>query len=367
MDYRLNNTDSIISPALIYYEEALDRNVEKALQIVGDPKRLWPHVKTHKTIEIVSKLLAHKVTKFKCATIAECEMVARAGALEILLAYPAVGPNIDRLLNLKVAFPQVKFYALFDNLDCLKSMSQKAQALDLMVDYFIDVNVGNDRTGVEMDKVLDFAKESLTLPHITLAGLHCYDGQNGISDLHERERVIAVLIAQERELLAKLKTLGVDLCVIAGGSPEFSTYAKLSDFYVSPGTLFLQDNLYRSSFPDMPYECAACVLSRVISHPKANYFTLDCGNKAIAADPKIRGVIAGFEDKVEIILQNEEHWVFAMKKGFEHLRPKVGEVMYIIPNHICPTSALYPEALLARDHNIVGSYAIYARNRRLIY
>jgi D-serine deaminase-like pyridoxal phosphate-dependent protein len=367
MSYKIDNTDALITPSLVFYEDVIDRNIERALKDVGDVNLLWPHVKTHKTMELVSKLIARGVTKFKCATIAECEMVALAGASQILLAYPAVGPALDRFLNIKNAFPKVKWYALFDSMESLKRMSHKAMALNTHVDYFIDVNVGLNRTGVEASKVVAFAKEALALPNLNLVGLHCYDGHNGISDVNERMQAISKLVDLENNLVAELKKLGVEAMVISGGTPEFPCYRKLSNFYVSPGTMFLQDNGYANAFKDMGYECAACVMTRVISHPNAENFTLDCGTKAIASDPLVRGVIAGLEDKVEIVLQNEEHWVFRMKKGFEHLKPQVGDVVYVIPTHICPTSALYPYALVVKEHKVVGSWQIFARNRKVIF
>ncbi len=367
MDYTIENTENLISPSLVFYEEIIDLNIKRALLDAKDVKRLWPHVKTHKTIELVSKLIKNGVTKFKCATISECEMVATAGATDVLLAYPAVGPNLVRFLNIKEAFPKIHWYALFDDLNQLKRMNDIAQTRNTNVDFFIDVNVGLNRTGVELSKVCDFAKDSKGLANVSLKGLHCYDGHNGISDPKVRFESISNLVTQKKNLQESLRKLGFDVMVISGGTPEFPCYEKLSDFYMSPGTLFLQDHGYQDLFKDMEYTPAACVLSRVISHPNDDYFTLDCGTKAIASDPVLRGVIAGLEDKVESILQNEEHWVFKMKKGYEDLKPEVGDVVYVIPTHVCPTSALYPNALIVRDHRVCGSWQIFARNRKVNY
>ncbi len=367
MNYTIDNTDNLISPSLVFYEDVIDKNIDKALKDVGDVKLLWPHVKSHKTLELVSKLINKGVTKFKCATIAECEMAAQAGASDILLAYPAVGPNLDRFLNIQSAFPKVHWYALFDSLEFLRLMSQKAAAFNTSVDYFIDVNVGLNRTGVEACKVLDFVMSCKDLSNVNLVGLHCYDGQNGISDVNERLEAIKKLVDIEKELVTELSKVGYEVMVISGGTPEFPCYRKLSNFYVSPGTLFLQDDGYSNAFKDMDYECACCIMTRCVSHPNEENFTLDCGTKAIASDPAVRGVIAGLEGKTEIVLQNEEHWVFRMKAGYESLKPKVGDVVYVIPTHVCPTSALYPYALVVRDHKVVGSWQIFARNRKIVF
>ena len=76
-------------------------------------------------------------------------------------------------------------------------------------------------------------------------------------------------------------------------------------------------------------------------------------------------MIAGF-DQAHALFQSEEHWVFEMNPGNEE-RPAIGTVFYVIPTHICPTSALYPSALVAENGRITGEWPVTARNRRLTY
>lgn len=365
--FKIDNDCKIFSPQLVYFEEIIDANIQNAVEQSGDPKRLWPHVKTHKTAQIVRKLINKGVTKFKCATLSECEMVAGCGAEALLLAYPVVGPNIERFIRLMQTFPKVRCYALFDDFNELEKLNEQASSLGITAEIFLDVNVGLDRTGVPMDKVVSFVEQAQALTCVKIAGLHCYDGHNGIGDRALREKTIVALIAKEEELRAQVeKVTGSKPMVIAGGTPEFPCYKEHSDFFLSPGTLFLNDHGYGTAYRDLDYPCAAAVLTRVISHPRDGYFTLDCGYKAIAADPKQeRGVIAGWEGKVEDLFQNEEHWVFKMKEGCEDERPAVGTVLYVIPTHICPTSALYPYALVIRDGKITDRWEIAARNRKI--
>ena len=107
------------------------------------------------------------------------------------------------------------------------------------------------------------------------------------------------------------------------------------------------------------------VLTRVVSHPAPGVFTLDLGYKGVAADPAIpRAVIAGYEDAVTL-MQNEEHWVLRMPEGREAKRPQIGQVLYAAPVHICPTSALYPSILVAKEGKIVAEWPVTARNRRI--
>ncbi len=89
--YQLENTDQIVSPALIYYKDIIVDNINKMIQIVGGPQRLWPHVKSHKMSRLLELQMEMGISRFKCATIAEAEMAARCRAPHALIAYPLWG------------------------------------------------------------------------------------------------------------------------------------------------------------------------------------------------------------------------------------------------------------------------------------
>ncbi|MDD3231123.1 MAG: alanine racemase, partial [Oscillospiraceae bacterium] len=99
--YKISHADELVTSVLLYYKDYIIENIKKAIAIAGDPQRLWPHVKTHKTRELIYLLIEQGVTRFKCATIAEAEMVASCGPTDIILAYPLIGPNVTRFLALQ--------------------------------------------------------------------------------------------------------------------------------------------------------------------------------------------------------------------------------------------------------------------------
>src|SRR5262249_42064730 len=105
--YRVDDTRRIISPALILYQDLLEANLKQMRAIAGDASRLRPHCKTHKMAEVTKRELAHGITKHKCATFAEAEMLAGAGVTDVLLSYNLVGPNIDRAVQFRERFPKV--------------------------------------------------------------------------------------------------------------------------------------------------------------------------------------------------------------------------------------------------------------------
>src|SRR5437867_4055897 len=98
--YELKDTSGIFTPALLFYKDLIRRNIARAIEIAGSPARLRPHAKTHKTREIARLQLEAGITKQKCATPAEAEMLAGAGVPDVLLAYPPVGPNCERMANM---------------------------------------------------------------------------------------------------------------------------------------------------------------------------------------------------------------------------------------------------------------------------
>src|SRR5260370_30438551 len=107
--YRLKDPSQVFSPSLLFYKDLTQSIVARPLAIAGGPERLRPHVKTHKTREIVRLQVAAGITKHKCATIAEAEMLGSCEVPDVLIAYPIVGPNCGRVARLAAKFPGTRF------------------------------------------------------------------------------------------------------------------------------------------------------------------------------------------------------------------------------------------------------------------
>ena len=93
--YIVDNIGELDSPALVIYSERVGHNIETLTKSIVNVARLRPHVKTHKSLEVSKLMLKAGIKKFKCATIAEAEMLAMAGAPDVLLAYQPVGPKSE--------------------------------------------------------------------------------------------------------------------------------------------------------------------------------------------------------------------------------------------------------------------------------
>lgn len=360
--YCLKNSQNIFSPALVYYEDIIRDNTKKIIEIAGGPQRLWPHVKSHKMTKMIEMQMEMGITRFKCATLAEAEMAAGAGVKKLLMAYPLVGPNINAFIQLSLAYPGTEFFALGDDLESLKALDEQAAASNADIGFFIDVNMGMNRTGVETAGLYEFVKGCSAIKTMKPWGLHCYDGHVHTTDIQKRRDEVAAMMRDINGTAQRLREEGIELpVIIAGGSPSFPCHAENTQHFLSPGTVFLWDSGYLANYPDLNLKPAAAVMTRVISHPAKGLFTLDLGCKGIASDPQgIKGTVVGLTHAAPLF-QSEEHWTYKMEEGFEEDRPKIGTVFYVIPTHICPTTALYSHALVAKEGELKDKWTVDAR------
>jgi len=364
--YALRDTSLLVSPALIYYRDIILANTRRIIEMAGGAERLWPHVKSHKTEEMIRMQIDLGITRFKCATIAEAEMTAKAGGRDIILAYPLVGPNVLRFLRLAADYGQAVFYAVGDDLGQLGILSTEAGRMGTQANVLVDVDVGMHRTGVSLDKLEGFYEAASALKGVALRGMHCYDGHLHDSDFDARKAKVEEIDREVLKVKGSLEKKGLDCgLMVMGGTPTFPCRTGKEGMYLSPGTCFIGDWGYLKKIPDMDFPPGAAVFTRVVSHPAGGGFTLDLGCKGIASDPVgERGTIAGMEE-AKPMFQSEEHWVFSLPAG--QALPPIGSDCYVIPAHVCPTSALYPQIVVARDGEITGEWQVSGRNRRINY
>ncbi|WP_373512405.1 D-TA family PLP-dependent enzyme [Persicitalea sp.] len=363
--YEIQNPERVFSPGLVIYKDRIAENIRAMVEIAGDPKRLVPHVKTHKMAEVVQMQLDMGITKFKCATIAEAELLADCGAKWILIAYQLVGPNVLRLSGLKGKYPDIHFASLVDSLESAQSLN--AQAENSQAHVFIDVNNGMNRSGHPMDDaLLPLYKQIAKLPNLHLEGLHVYDGHIRDQDFAERKKHSDADFAPVESLRDRLVTDGFPApMIIAGGTPTFNVHALREGVYCSPGTCPLWDWGYGDRFLDQPFQHAALVATRVISKPTKGVITVDLGHKAVAAENPIdrRFKLLNLEN-YEVQSQSEEHGVVGVE---DWDAVQIGDLLYALPYHICPTVALHETAAVVENSQVVDEWEVRARRRRITF
>tara|TARA_B100000959_G_C14934065_1_gene604931 strand:- start:159 stop:1268 length:1110 start_codon:yes stop_codon:yes gene_type:complete len=362
--YRITNEAEIPTPALLIYPDRVFRNLQRMVEIIGDKERLRPHVKTHKLPEIIGMHLSLGITRFKCATIAEAEMVASSGGRDVLLAHQPVGPNAVRLRFLADRYPKTHWSTVVDDISMVKVLSDVFANANNDLTVYLDLNCGMDRTGIVPGPEAKAIYEAIgNAPRLMQGGLHAYDGHNHEPDLGKRTAQCESDFKPVLDFRKQLVENGSEVPVlIASGTPTFPIHSRYTDRECSPGTTVLWDFGYDDGLPDLSFEYAAVLLTRVISKPGRNRVCLDLGHKAVAADkPQPRVRLFGTQSAKPLV-HSEEHLTVEAENADEL---SVGDCCYGVPVHICPTVALHDIGWAVRDGRAGQSWEIAARRRSL--
>lgn len=364
--YRINNVEKIPTPALVVFPELVKNNIQKLISMVSSVDKLRPHIKTSKSASAVHLLQSAGINKFKCATIAEAELLGDCHARDVLLAYQPIGPNVNRFITLIKRFPNTTFACLVDQFDAASQLNQAALTEGVQVNIYIDINVGMNRTGVKIDQVLMLAEKCALLSDLKLLGLHCYDGHIHDTSLEIRQNRCNSYFIEIEKLVRQLNSIHPQsLLIVAGGTPTFPIHAakEREDLECSPGTFIFWDKGYQDLFTEQAFQIAALVLSRVISIIDDKRLCLDLGHKAIASENELsRRVFFINAPEARAVSHSEEHLVIEVPDTSAYA---LGDVFYGTPHHICPTVALYDVAFTITDERWDGEWHIAARKRKL--
>jgi D-serine deaminase-like pyridoxal phosphate-dependent protein len=220
-------------------------------------------------------------------------------------------------------------------------------------DVLLDIDVGQHRTGIAPGPA------AAQLYQIRHGGLHIYDGHLSLPDAVERKKAWANAFTPVQNLIKELSPIPR---IVAGGTPTFAFWARETEFECSPGTTFLWDHSYASKLRDLDFLPAALVLTRVVSKPAGNRLCLDLGHKAIASEnPHPRVHLTDLPDATAVG-HSEEHLVVETPDANKF---RVGDCLYGMPSHICPTVALHASATVVKGGAACGTWKITARDRIL--
>jgi D-threonine aldolase len=359
--YQLANARDVDSPALLVYLDRVKQNISTVIATMDDIDRLRPHIKTHKSPQVCQLMLDAGIKKFKCATIAEAEMLAAAGALDILFAYQPVGPKVLRLAELSEEYNKVRFSCLVDNIESASYLSTEFLKIGRVIPVYIDLNVGMNRTGISPADALALFEHLQTMRGIAVAGLHAYDGHIRDTDYQLRKKKCDEAFSEVTKLQKQIEASGTKLIVVAGGTPTFSIHNKRKDVECSPGTFIYWDKGYEQILTEQQYHFAGLVMTRVISLPAEKTICIDLGHKAIASEnPLEQRVYFLNAPDLRPIGHSEEHMVLRCEKEY-----KVGDVLYGVPHHICPTVALHDQVAVVEKQQVTDHWSNISRNRKI--
>ena len=362
--YRITALDDVLTPALLIYPEAIAANISRTLQVLGGDADRWRvHIKTAKLSYTLRLLIENGVRSFKCATSLELLMACREGAADVLVAYPMVGANARRVREIADQFRDLHISVLAENED------QVRQWRDSRVAIFLDINPGMNRTGVEQEdvkKVIGLVR-AVGEARLEFRGLHYYDGQYG--GLEEPERMKAAHSGYDQllALISKIEGAGFRVPeVVTAGTPTFPCSLAYEGFQragfthrCSPGTVIYHDATSLAQLPrEWSYLPAVFVVTRVVSHPHEGIVTCDAGHKAVSADQGVPTCVVVGHPELTPLSPSEEHLPIQCGKSTE---PHVGDTLYLLPRHVCPTVNNFDCALLVRNGRIESTERVSAR------
>lgn len=359
--YAIDGLDSVVTPALAIYPEVIDSNIDVTLAMAGgDPDRWRPHIKTAKLGYTMRRLVERGVVNFKCSTSLELLTACRSGVRDAVVAYPMVGANAARVREIAALFPAVRVSILAEN--AAQAEAWKGTGIGV----FIDVNPGMDRTGIDQTRTDEIVGLARGLG-ASFRGLHYYDGQIHTVDPEAREHEAFAGYDRLVQLVGALADAGcAPREVITSGTPAMPCGLAYRGFRgaafvhcVSPGTVVYNDMQSLELFPGSSYRPAALVLARVVSHPTPDRFTCDAGHKAVSADAGVPTcTVMGRPDLVPL-KPSEEHLPVQVPAG--SARPAIGDIVYLMPRHVCPTVNNFDHALIVRRGRIEAVEAVTAR------
>jgi len=354
------HSDSLSTPSILLFPDRIEENIQRMIGICGRAERLRPHVKTHKISEIVKLQMKLGIRRFKCATLAEVEMVAGAGGKDILLAYPLLGPSISMWPDLMDRFPECRLSVTVDSEAALAFLEKATRSHGRQLELFVDIDNGMHRTGIDPGKALSLIRSLTTNKSFIFSGLHIYDGHIHDQDPVQRKIHCERDFEEVSKLVVKLEQEGIAVHEMAcGGTPTFPVHASYPDRTLCPGTPLLWDAGYGQKFPDLDFLPAAVVAGRVISKD-GQRLCLDLGYKAVASEMNHPRLSFLELEPDEVINHSEEHLVIACPEADKHA---VGEVVYALPMHICPTMALHDKVYVVRAREVAETWDVVARKR----
>jgi D-serine deaminase-like pyridoxal phosphate-dependent protein len=361
--YNIKNIETIDSPALIVYKERVRQNIQSLIQM-KDVAHLRPHVKTNKIVEVCKMMLDAGITKFKCATIAEAEMLAIINAPDVLLAYQPTATKAKRLLQLVQKYPSTKFSCVIDDAANAEVISKIFSANNLLIDVYIDLNVGMNRTGIKPENAFELFNTCEAFSGINIIGLHNYDGHIRDTNVERRKHNADEAFDEVIKLAEKIESSSQkQMKIVAGGSPTFPVHAQRKNIECSPGTFVFWDYGYKTQLPDEPFEYATLLITRIISIVDEHTICTDLGHKSVAAENVIEKRIHFLNvENVQPTGQSEEHLVLNVDDSSAY---KIGDVLYGVPYHICPTVALYERAIVIENNMAVKEWKVIARDRKI--
>jgi D-serine deaminase-like pyridoxal phosphate-dependent protein len=343
------------TPAVVVDLDVVERNIARVQELcdaAGVANR--PHIKTHKSPAIASMQRDAGARGITCQKVGEAEVMAEAGHDDILIAYNILGEEkIGRLGRL---LSRTKVTVAADNPTAIAGLPQAAAIAGRDLGVVVECDTGRKRAGVEtVEEAVALAKDIASRPGLSFAGFMLYPPENAMGETQ------AFLDAAT----AGIRELGLEPQIVSsGGTPNLLNLGKIKGVTEHrAGTSVFNDRMMLAAGVAQLQDCALTVYATVVSRAGSERGILDSGSKTLTSDT---GGLEGHG----LILEHPQAKIarFAEEHGFLDLsgcndRPNVGDVVRIVPNHVCVVVNMVDRLVTVRGNEIVGELPVAARGR----
>ena len=361
-----SNIAELETPVPIVDLDRLAGNLDRAADYAkSHGLALRPHVKTHKSPRIAEEQLRRGAVGVTCATPFEAEVMSGVCG-DILVAYPPVGsPRAARLAAIPA---DVRLTVALDSRRAIEDMAAAASAADRPLGVYVEVDLGMHRVGVpSVEEAIALARAVEASPPLTFEGIAFYPGH--IRDaVDSQARKLEELNAALGQLIDAFDGAGLHPRTVSGGSTPtmWRTHELRGVTEFRPGTYVYNDRTTAALGACGWDDCALTVLARVVSTAVPGQAVVDAGSKALGREPMRAdgadgfGVVGGHPE-VAVRSMSEEHGILDLSST--SWRPVVGELVRIIPNHVCIVVHLNDVIVGVRGDAVETTWPVVARGR----
>jgi D-serine deaminase-like pyridoxal phosphate-dependent protein len=343
------------TPCAVIDMDKVERNIARiqaACGAAGVANR--PHIKTHKSPLLAKMQIEAGAKGITCQKLGEAEIMADAGIDDILISYNLIGDEkMARLAGLQA---KANMTVAADNSTVIAGLPRAAEISGRPLSVVVECDTGRKRAGVETPaEAIALARQIAASKRLTFAGFMLYPTETGWTEAQ----------TFYDEALAGVRAHGLDAKMVStGGSPNLKNLGKLKGATEHrPGTYIYNDRMQVTAGVATWDDCALYIYSTVVSRAAPERGILDAGSKTLTSD-------TGGLDGHGLILEHPEARIakFAEEHGFLDLsrsntRPNVGDVVRIVPNHVCVVVNMMDEVVMVRGEEIIGTLPVAARGK----
>ncbi|HJU65862.1 MAG TPA: D-TA family PLP-dependent enzyme [Gemmatimonadaceae bacterium] len=354
------------TPAVLVDLDRMERNLERMAAYAAQHElALRPHIKTHKSPRIAAEQLDRGARGLTCATPREAEVMAEL-CDDVLVAHPPVrAQKAERLVSLP---EHVRLSVMLDSPEAVRAIGEAARAAGRTVGVLVELDVGMKRVGVgDVESAISVARQVSEDTSLEYLGIGFYPGHIR-AGVREQQLEIRQLAEHVERVIQAMSSAGVAPRVVSGGSTPtaWQTHQLPGVTEMRPGTYVYNDRTTATIGACSADDCALTVLATVVSTSVAGQAVIDAGSKALAREP-LRGTeedgygVLLDHPEVVVVRMSEEHGVLDLDRS--GWRPAVGELVRVVPNHVCPVVHLNDFVFGVRSDAVTAVWRVAARGR----